>query len=256
MIKLLIPVLLAAALAFAQPRPEFEVAVVKPSAPVTGRGGGGGIRAMPGGQTYNATNAPVKLMIKLMYHLNDRQISGGPGWLDTDRFDVNAKADRPHRLEELHVMFQNLLVDRFKLQFHKETRELNAFALVVDKSGSKMKPNDGPEPFDIPVKGAGFGKFDVTHCSMSYFSWFLAQNQAINAPVFDKTGLAGFYDFKLEFTPEIPENLPAEVRDRIPATNGPDLMTALRQQLGLKLESRKMPVEVMIIDHAEKPAEN
>jgi uncharacterized protein (TIGR03435 family) len=257
MIKVVISIVMVAVGAFAQStRPEFEVAVVKPSPPPTGRGGGGGIRAMPGGQTYNATNVPVKLMIKLMYHLNDRQISGGPGWLDTDRFDVNAKADRPHSLEELHVMFQNLLVDRFKLQFHMETKELQAFALVVDKSGSKMTENDGPEMFEIPVKGAGFGKFDVFHCSMSYFSWFLAQQQAINSPVFDQTGLAGFYDFKLEFTPELPENLPQEVRDRVPASSGPDLMTALRQELGLKLESRKMPVPVMVIDHAEKPAEN
>jgi uncharacterized protein (TIGR03435 family) len=76
--------------AFGQPaRPEFEVAVVKPSQP---GGRGGGIRAMPGGQTYNATNVPVKLMIKLMYHLNDRQISGGPSWLDTELYDVHAKA--------------------------------------------------------------------------------------------------------------------------------------------------------------------
>ena len=96
------------------------------------------------------------------------------------------------------------------------------------------------------MKGAGFGKFEVIHCSMSYFSWFLAQQQSINTPVFDKTGLAGFYDFKLEFTPELPENLPEEVRKGLPATNGPDLLTALRQQLGLKLESRKGPVEVMV----------
>ena len=86
---------------------------------------------MPGGQTYNATNVPVKLMIKLMYHLNDRQISGGPGWLDTELYDVHAKADRPHSLEELHVMFQNLLVDRFRLQFHRDTKELSAYALVI-----------------------------------------------------------------------------------------------------------------------------
>src|SRR5262249_20800976 len=99
---------------FAQNRLEFEVASVKPSKPDAR---GGGIKPLPGGQTYVATNMPVKLMIKLMHHLNDRQISGGPAWLDTDRYDIEAKADGPHNLEELHLMFQNLLADRFKLQF-------------------------------------------------------------------------------------------------------------------------------------------
>ncbi len=235
------------------PRLEFEVASIKPSRPGAQ---GAMIRPMPGGQTYLATNVPVRLMIKLMYHLTDQQISGGPGWLDTDEFDVHAKADHSHSLEELHVMFQNLLVGRFKLQFHKETKELPAYVRVVDKSGSKLKLNDGPDPFDVPVKGSGFGKFEATHCSMSYLSWFVAGQWNIEKPVFDKTGLEGFYDFKLEFTPELPENLPQEVRDRLPPANGPDLLTALRQQLGLKLESRKMPVEVMVIDHAEKPSEN
>ena len=109
----------------------FEVASIKPSKPGDG---GGGIKPMSGGQGYIATNVPVKLIIKLMFHLNDRQISGDPPWLDTDLYDIEAKADGPHNVDDLHVMFQNLLVDRFKLQFHKETRVLSAYELVVDKS--------------------------------------------------------------------------------------------------------------------------
>jgi uncharacterized protein (TIGR03435 family) len=234
-------------------RLEFEVASVKPSKPGAA---GGIIKPLPGGQTYIATNAPVKLMIKLMFHLNDQQISGGPGWLENDLYDVEAKADGPHTIDELHVMFQNLLIDRFKLKFHKETRMLPAYELVVDKSGPKLTENTSPEHFDIPVNPAGFGKLDATHCSMSYFSWLLSQR--LSRPVIDQTGLGRFYDFKLEYTPELPPGSAArpEAAANLPPTNGPDIFTALREQLGLKLESHKGPVEVMVIDHVERPSEN
>jgi uncharacterized protein (TIGR03435 family) len=235
------------------PRLEFEVASIKPSKPGSD---GGGIKPLPGGQTYVATNVPVKLMIKLMFHLNDRQISGGPGWLDTDLYDVEAKADGPHSIDELHVMFQNLLVDRFKLAYHKETRTLPAYELVVDKSGAKLTENQSPEHFDIPVRPRGFGKLEATHCSMSYFSWILSQR--LDRPVIDQTGLTQFYDFKLEWTPELPPGLAArpDVAANLPPTNGPDIFTAVREQLGLKLDSHKGPVEVMIIDQVERPSEN
>ncbi len=235
------------------PRLEFEVASIKPSKPGAD---GGGIKPLPGGQTYVATNIPVKVMIKLMYHLNDRQISGGPGWLDTDLYDVEAKADRSHNIDELHVMFQNLLADRFKLQYHKETRTLPAYELVVDKSGAKLTENHSPEHFDIPIKPTGFGSLEATHCSMSYFAWLISQR--LDRPVIDQTGLIQFYDFKLEWTPELPPGLAArpDAAANLPPTNGPDIFTAVREQLGLKLDSHKGPVEVMIIDHVERPSEN
>ena len=234
-------------------RLEFEVASVKPSNPGDN---GGGIKPLPGGQTYVARNAPVKVMIKLMFHLNDRQISGAPAWLETDRYDVEAKADGPHTIDELHVMFQNLLIDRFKLQFHKEMRTLPAYELVVDKSGTKLAENTSPEHFDIPIQPTGFGKLQATHCSMSYFSWVLSQR--LDRPVIDQTGLGRFYDFTLEWTPEVPPGLAArpEAAANLPPTNGPDIFTALREQLGLKLDSYKGPVEVMVIDHVERPSEN
>lgn len=235
-------------------RLEFEVASIKPSPPGAQ---GGGLKPLPGGQTYVATNMPVGVMIRLMYHLNGSQISGGPDWLNRDQFDVDAKADGPHSIDELHVMFQNLLVDRFKLKFHYDTKVLPEYALVVDKSGSKMAENHNLEHFDIPIQPTGFGSFQATHCSMSYLSWSLSQ--LLNKPVVDQTSLTGFYDFKLEFTPEIPQaaldRLQAEGRT-LPPTNGPDLFTAVKEQLGLKLDSQKGPVQVMVIDHLEKPSEN
>jgi len=237
-------------------RPEFEVASIKPSQP---NPQGGGIKPLPGGQTYIATNVPVKLMIKLMFRLNESQIVGGPHWLDTDLYDVNAKADRPESIDELHIMFQNLLIDRFKLQYHMETRMLPAYELMVDKSGEKVTVNDSPEHFDVPIEFTGRGKMQATHCSMSYFTWLLSQ--MLRRPVVDDTKLTAFYDFKLNWTPEPPPDLGIRggsganlaPRELAPA-NGQDIFTAVREQLGLKLDSQKAPVQVMVIDHVERPS--
>ena len=236
----------------AAPRLEFEVASVKPSKPDAL---GGGIKPTPSGQGYIATNVPVKLMILLMYHLNNRQVSGGPAWLNTDLYDIEAKADGPHNVDDLHTMFQNLLADRFNLKFHKETRVLPAYELVVDKSGPKLTENPSPESFDIPIRPTGRGKLEATHCSMSYFAWNLSLR--LDQPVLDQTGLGKFYDFKLEWTPEPPPGAGFAGGDaNPPPASGPDLFTALREELGLKLESHKGPVEIMVIDHIEKPSEN
>jgi uncharacterized protein (TIGR03435 family) len=150
--------LLTVGLVFGQSRTErltFEVASVKPS---NTDERGGGIKPLPGGQAYNATNAPVKLMISLMYKIPMRQITGGPGWLETDRFDVNAKAAKPSNIDDLHVMFQNLLADEFGLKFHKEIKQGAVYALTVDKPGLKMKSNSTPQDFEIPIRFTGFGE--------------------------------------------------------------------------------------------------
>ncbi len=231
----------------------FEVASVKPSPP---GGRGGGIRAQPGGQRYSAQNVPVKLMISLMYKVPMRQITGGPAWIESDPFDIDAKADHSYSLDDLHIMFQNLLADRFKLKFHKEYKEGAVYTLSVDKSGSKMKVNDTPEPFDIPIKGSKDGVTLGTRVPMQYFCWWLGQIlQRDGRPVIDKTGLTGNYDFTLSFVPDLPpdfpkENLPPGFLDR------PSLFDALREQLGLRLQPAKGPVEYFVIDSAEKPSEN
>jgi uncharacterized protein (TIGR03435 family) len=239
-------------------RLEFDVASIKPAPPGVA---GGGIKPLPGGQTYIAQNAPVKLIILLMYHLNRRQVSGGPAWLDTELYDIEAKSDTPHSLDDLHIMFQNLLVDRFKLQFHNESRILPAYELVVDKSGPKLQENNSPEHFDIPIQPLGRGRIQATHCSMSYFSWLLSQ--MLDRPVLDQTGLSQHYDFKLEWAPEPPPD--AGIRGdagatppprELPPASGPDIFTALREELGLKLESHKGPVDVMVIDRIERPSTN
>ncbi len=227
----------------------FEVASVKKSAP---GGRGGGIRPTQGGQTYVGTNVPVRLMIKLMYGITDAQIQGEPDWVNTELYDVRAKAEKPSNINELHEMFQTLLADRFQLKFHKETKTIGVYELSVDKK-AKMRVNESTEAFaDFPIKGAGRFKVAGQRVSTQYLSWWLS-NQ-LNRPVIDKTGLAGFFDFDLEFVPEPPPGFVPNPNE--PAPEGPSIYTALREQLGLKLDSSKGPVVVFVIDKVERPTEN
>lgn len=244
--------MILAALARGQERLTFEVASIKPSKP---GGRGGGIKAMPGGQTYKAENVPVKLIISLMYKVPMRQISGGPSWIESDLWDIEAKAAHSYSLDDLHTMFQHLLEDEFKLKFHKDIKEGPVYALTVDKGGSKMTVNNSPQNFEIPIGGGPGGVVMGKRVPMNYFAWWLGQValQQEQRPVLDKTGLAQFYDFTLSFLPELPpgfnrDNLPPEMLDR------PSIFDALKQQLGLRLEPQKGPVEYYVIDHAEKPA--
>lgn len=237
----------------------FDVASIRLSKP---GGRGGGIRPLPGGQTYVATNVPVRLIIRLMYRLADSQLVGGPAWLNTELYDIEAKTEmRGATSDQLHEMFQTLLTDRFKLRFHEETNEASRYVLTVDKAGSKMKISEAPNNFDIPIQGAGRGKIVGRRVPMPYFCWFLSQG--LNAPVVDQTGLDKNYDFALEWSPELqdaakagPALLGNTANEPAPSSDGPTLFTALREQLGLKLESRKGPVQVFVIDHVERPTAN
>jgi uncharacterized protein (TIGR03435 family) len=231
----------------------FDVASIKPS---QAGGRGGLINPLPGGQEYSARNASVKLIISLMYRVPMRQIEGGQGWIDTDGYDIEAKADHAHSLDDLHAMFQNLLADRFKLKFHKEIKEGPVYALTVDKSGLKMKLNESPQDYKVPITGGKDGTIIGTRVPIPYFCLFLGQVlQRDERPVIDQTGLDKNYDFTLAFAPELPpdfpkENLPPGMLDR------PSIFDALREQLGLKLQAQKGPVEFYVIDHVEKPSEN
>ncbi|HEY7389077.1 MAG TPA: TIGR03435 family protein [Bryobacteraceae bacterium] len=222
----------------------FEVASVKPGDP---NAIGGQIRPLPGGETYISHNLPVLPIILLLYHLCDAQLDGVPGWLRTDRWEIMAKAPRPSNADDLHEMFKTLLADRFQFRFHTENRELPRLALRLDASGVRMKRNESPNRFDIPIDWRA-GKAIGQRVSMNYFSLFLSQQ--LNRPVVDLTGLNGFYDFTLEWSPDLPagaDNLDADA---------PSLFTALRQQLGLKLDSERGLVPVMVIDHIEKPSQD
>jgi uncharacterized protein (TIGR03435 family) len=235
------------------PRLTFDVISIHPSDP---RVPGGFIKAMPSGQGYLAKVVSVKLMISLMYKIPARQITGGPGWLDSELFDIQAKADKSYNIDDLHTMFQNLLADRFGLKFHVEKKDGNIYALTIDRSGLKMKPNTSPQDYAIPVQPNGQANITGTRVPMNYLCWQLGQFlQNDERPVINMTGLTGNYDFKLVFRPQLPpgageDSLPPSFLDR------PDLFTAVREQMGLKLNAQKGSVTYIVIDHVEKPSEN
>jgi uncharacterized protein (TIGR03435 family) len=241
-----------------QVAPSFEVASIKLSDPANRSMDGCFMKGQPGGQTFVGRCIPLRLMITYSYKIIDSQLVGGPAWLDSELYDFDAKADHSLTREELAPMMQTMLAERFKLQFHKEARTLPALALTVDKGGNKMTANTGPNTWEIamvPVPGT-IPKFKGTRCPTSYLSWWLAQRQ--NRPVVDKTGLAGYWDFTLEF---VPDGMGEGSRksaggEPMPPMEGPSLPVAIREQLGLRLETEKAPVDVYVIDHLEKPTGN
>ncbi len=231
----------------------FDVASIKLANDETRNGM---IKATPGGHGYTAHNINVRTMISLMYKIPARQIKGGPDWLDSDRYDVEARADKPYNLDDLHTMYQNLLTDRFNLKFHKETKEGPVYALTLDTPGSKMKVDDSPQDFKIPITFSADGSAVGVRVPISYLAWWLGQQLQNDArPVVDMTGLDKNYDFTLTFMPVLPpdvqkETLPTELQNR------PSIFEAVKQQLGLKLTAQKGPVEYYVIDHIDRPSDN
>ncbi len=247
-----------AVVALAQAPPStlaFEVASIKPSQPgATVRG----IRPAPGGQRYVAQSWPLRGFIYVAYRVKQEQVVGGPAWMDTDFFDMNAEAAKPSTVDELHVMLQNLLAERFQLKFHHETKEMPVYALTLDKGGAKnLKPNQaksGGDPWIDqatvkPLHGKWTGKF----APMDFLAWRLSL--ILDRPVVDETGLKGGYDFELAFTRELPlgTNPNGLVNGEPIDTSGPSVFDALREQLGLRLEAKRGPADILVIDHAEKP---
>lgn len=235
----------------------FEVASVKSAARPVGY-----IHQLPGNQTYSIEGAPVRLIMTVAYQVTDRQISGGPSWMTSDFFDITAKAARPRTSDELHVMLQHLLEERFHLKVRRETRQEPVWALTVDKGGSKMPVHDSEDKVHEPIGGQIVRGSDGTVCfgnlgknaTMNYFAFFLSRG--LDRGVIDKTGLTGSYDVNLQY-------LPDRLGLKGPDGGGPDIspdcsdiFSALPKQLGLRLESTKGPVEHLVIEGAEKPTEN
>lgn len=236
------------------PRLTFDVAAIHASQPGAR---GGMVKPLPNGTGYTVQNMTAKTMMAVMYRIPSRQISGGPDWFGTEAFDVEARTDASYILDDLHIMFQNLLADRFGLKFHIETKEGPVYDLVVDKSGVKMKPAGSVGDLNIPITPAGPGQFVGAKVPMHYLCWFLGQVMPDDPrPVVDDTGLTQVYDFTLKFAPELPpgavfsDNMPPEFR------NLPVLRDALEEQLGLKLIPAKGPVDYYVIDHLDLPSGN
>jgi bla regulator protein blaR1 len=242
----------------ADAKPDFAVATIKPSRPDAPRGGYG-IR----GQEVSATNVTVNWMIKLGYNVHAHQISGGPAWLDSDRYDTVGRSDTPGQpnRDQMKLMFRKLLVDRFQLRFHIERKELPVYAMVVARSGAKIAVSNG-DPNDFP--GIGFGRAPGV-ISLAGRNTGLngvvngLQSNILDRPVVDQTGMTGRYDFLLRFTPD-PDQA-ASFGGVAPANTAdldapPDIFTAFEQQLGLKLQPARAVVDVMVIDSIDRPSPN
>jgi uncharacterized protein (TIGR03435 family) len=201
-------------------------------------------------------NVTLKRCVRGAYDVPETQILGGPKWLDEDRCYIEAKAAGPAGDHELMIMLQALLAERFKLAIHREQRALPGYALVVAKAGLKAKPSD---PDARSRTSSSRGSIEAEGCAMAQLAQRLSE--AMHMPVADFTGVPGKFDFKLKWTLDDMQASPPPGGDRPVAVasdtvSGPSIFTALQEQLGLKLESRKVPAEVLVIDHAEKPSEN
>lgn len=265
--------------------PKFEVATIKPTKDDDGR-----IMMMftPDGTSIHGV--PIKMLLREAFDLEDDRILGQPSWVK-NRYDIEAKVDaedapklKDMKIDQRRAMMLPLLQDRFNLKFHRETRELTVYTLVVAKGGLKMKksateppakaddpkpdgpPRPDPDHPNAPLKPGrhslmmnGRGHIESTGTTVTMLVHILSSQ--LGRTVLDKTGLTGDYDFTLQWTPDdvgMPMGGDAGPGkgDVSPDAGGPTLFTALEEQLGLKLESKKTNVDVVVIDHMDLPSEN
>jgi uncharacterized protein (TIGR03435 family) len=238
----------------ADANPEFAVASIKPSDP-SAQGKGFRVR----GSEFSTINTSLSDMITFAYGLHPRQIVGGPAWIESDKYDLVAKPDgegTPND-KQWKIMVQKLIADRFKFTFHKAQRELSVYALIVGKNGPKLTKSAG-NPSGLPgLFFRGLGVLPATNATMADFAGVM-QTTVLDRPVVDQTNLQGRWDFTLTWTPDEFQFGGLGARVPPPADNAaaPDLFTAIQEQLGLKFESTKAPVDVFVVDHAEKPSAN
>jgi uncharacterized protein (TIGR03435 family) len=239
-----------------QPRLEFEVVSIMPMAPDAR--GGQGVRPMPADQGYICDGATLVIDMMAAYGVTRRQIEGGPSWIRSDRWNIEAKADHPYDVDDLHIMLEHALEDRFGLKLHRETRQENVLSLEVDRGGVKLKEHEPPNdpdtpPMGIRLEGGGAAELDGTNISMSYLAFFLSRIQP--EPVLDRTGLTGHYDVSVAFT--LPPPPPRGEDAAPPPPNLGPLYEVLRHTLGLRVvRGGKGPVDYLVIDSVHKPTAN
>jgi uncharacterized protein (TIGR03435 family) len=237
----------------------FEVASVKPTAarcpPACGV-----IRPSAGNQGYRVEGATLHMLLAAAYNVTDRQISGGPDWVNSERFDIEAKDSRPHSPDELRRMLQRLLDERFHLKVRRDTRQETVVALNVDKGGAKLPRHDAKDTDYPPIATRLSPGGDGTFCMMLKGSNIniedlsLSLSRILDRNVIDQTALSGRYDVDLRYAPDVPPKmngapvaLSADCRD---------IYVAVANQLGLQLKSTKGPVPYVSIDKVEKPTAN
>jgi uncharacterized protein (TIGR03435 family) len=237
----------------AQTPPAFEVASVRPAQGGGGRGGRGGfgmilrssnIHIAPGALTLRA--ATLRTCVRWAYHVPDFQVTG-PDWIDQQRYDIVAKAPADASEDQLRAMLQTLLAERFKVVVHRQPKETQSWILTVGKGGPKFKESAG--------EGEGTIQPDLQKMQIGIQRTSVADlidllSNLLRAPILDETGLKGRYDITIDIGKYLPDqSQPVDMLATV--------VTGIQQELGLKLESRKMPLDLVVIDSAEKtPAEN
>lgn len=265
--------------------PAFSVASVKPD-----KSGNGQTRFMYSPDGLQGTNVPLRELLREAYGVQDKQISGAPDWLNSERYDVELKLEKPATEEQLSQldenqaaslrqhMLQALLAEQFKLAVHRETKELPVYTLVVAENGPKfpeIKTDDagpgGPKGQRMMQISRDGGQLASQGTPMSLLVRLLSEQ--VGRPVLDKTGLTGNYDFALQWKPDpslvsptpmfkgfeggqLKNGQQEDTGTSSAESSKPSIFTAVQDQLGLKLEPQKAPAEILVIDHIEPPAEN
>jgi uncharacterized protein (TIGR03435 family) len=223
----------------ATPASAFEVASVRLIPP----GKGGMISISPSGSpTFTATNINLEILIAMAYGVDSDNLLNAPSWLGSQQYDLTAKAEGSPRLtyEQLRAPLQKLLEERFQLAVHRQTKEGSGYALVAAKSGPKLQESKGDAPHAYILKGG----LNLQNSSIDDLAGTL--KRPAGRPVVNETGIKGRFDIKLDYVPEGAAN-----------SDRPSLFTALQEQLGLQLVTRKVPVEMLAIDRVERvPSEN
>jgi uncharacterized protein (TIGR03435 family) len=235
-----------AALASMSPNadPSFEVASIRLAKPGSTSHG-----IHYTGHRISAENQPISNLICFAYSLHKTQLIGAPAWFD-NRYDIEGIPDTEGAptLRQIRQMFQKLLADRFNLKFHRDQRELSIYALTLAKGGPKLTKNTTAREGEPHGSGEGDSQrsFKFSNYTMADFS--LELEFLADKPVVDQTGLTGGYDFSLNWTEDdAPQQDP---------NAAPGLFTAIQEQLGLKLEAKKSPADVLVIDHIDRPSAN
>lgn len=222
---------------------QFEVASIKPNQ----SGSPSSVETSVGGR-LTATNVSLRMLIQYAFGVKDYEIAGGPSWLGTEKYDIVAKAVTSKKLSEaeLEPFLQALLADRFKLTCHREVRELPVYSLVVGKKGPRLTEHTGSE-VAVPSVSTSYESGVMTmiarRASMEHFANSLGRQLA--RTVTDNTGLQGDFDFKLVWAPQ-----------QTPESSSPSIFAAVEEQLGLRREAHKVPVEIVVIDSAARASEN
>jgi uncharacterized protein (TIGR03435 family) len=239
-IPLLLAAIATAAVSAQSASPAFEVAVVREN-----RSGSQNSSSRTAGERYSGVNVSLISLLRTAYAVQEFQIAGQPAWADIEKFDIDAKMPSGANPRDFPLMLQRLLADRFKLVVHQEPRQAPIYTLVVTKEGPKLAPGD---PSKCGGSSCGFNASPTEivgeNVTMAQFAARLSRS--IGTHVVDGTSLSGTYDFKVTWLPD----------DRFAgrgASANPTLFTAIQEQLGLRLQSGRGPVETLVVDRVEKP---